>query len=93
MLDWNMEARRVLKVELARKGVGYKKLAILLKGIGVAETQSSIANKLSRGTFSFAFFMQCITALGLTSVNIRMPAKGEIEDIGGIEEGLNPTVP
>ena len=79
MIDWNMEARRVLKVELARKGIGYKKLAILLKDIGISETQSSIANKLSRGTFSFAFFMQCIAALGWTSINVRIPAE-EIDD-------------
>ncbi|WP_312883535.1 DUF6471 domain-containing protein [Paraburkholderia youngii] len=29
-----------------------------------SETERSIANKLSRGSFSFAFYLQCMRALG-----------------------------
>jgi hypothetical protein len=70
MTDWNLAARRVLRSELAKRDTGYKKLALLLEKIGVPETERSIANKLSRGTFSFAFFLQCMTALGRPSVEI-----------------------
>jgi len=31
-----------------------------LNKIGIEENQNSIATKLSRGTFNFAFFLQCM---------------------------------
>jgi Domain of unknown function (DUF6471) len=76
MVDWYQEARRVLRAELVRREVGYKQLAALLNGIGVHETERSIANKMSRGSFSFAFFLQCMRALGKPSVHI------DLTDIG-----------
>lgn len=80
MTDWNAEARRVLRCELARRDVGYKRLAQLLERIGVEETQSSIANKLSRGTFSFAFFLQCMAAIGKPAVEIQLVEMDEAAD-------------
>lgn len=64
MTDWNLEARKVLRMELARRDIGYKKLALLLEKIYISETERSISNKMSRGSFSFAFFLQCMKALG-----------------------------
>jgi len=61
--QWNVEASRVLKARLVREGVSYSDLAHLLRAKGVEETRASIANKLSRGTFSFAFYLQCVAAL------------------------------
>jgi hypothetical protein len=72
MTDWNMEARRILKAELARKDISYKRLAQLLEVEGVTESASGITNKLSRGTFSFAFFLQCMRAIGRTHVEINL---------------------
>ena len=72
MTDWNLEARRVLKAELARKDIGYKELSRLLGAIGVEETESAIRNKLSRGGFSFAFFLQCMKAINQNVVEIRI---------------------
>lgn len=72
-MDWNKEARKVLKAELARHGVGYKVLVAKLEDIGLHETERSIANKLSRGTFSFAFFLKCVKALGGDAVTISLP--------------------
>jgi hypothetical protein len=72
VVDWNAEARRLLRAELARREVSYKKLVLLLEGIGVAETERAIANKLSRGTFSFAFFIQCMKALGCERVELSL---------------------
>jgi hypothetical protein len=76
MTDWYLEARRVLRAELVRKDIGYKQLATLLEGIGVPETERAIANKMSRGSFSFAFYLQCMKALGQTVVRI------DLTDIG-----------
>jgi hypothetical protein len=75
-VDWYMEARRVLRAELVRRDIAYKQLATMLQGIGVAETERSIANKLARGSFSFAFFLQSMKALGCATVEI------SLKDIG-----------
>lgn len=70
MVNWNHQARGVLKAELARRSVSYKRLVRLLEAIDVAETEQSIANKLSRGTFSFAFFLQCMQAIGARHLDL-----------------------
>jgi len=69
-MDWNAASSRLLKVELARKGVTYKQLVRMLEAIGVKETERSIANKMSRGTFSTAFCLQVLTAIGVKTMNI-----------------------
>jgi len=68
-MDWENEARRIVKAELARRGITYERLAKRLKTIGINETERSIANKMSRGTFSFVFFLQCMTAIGNSEVS------------------------
>ncbi|TDN62434.1 MULTISPECIES: DUF6471 domain-containing protein [Paraburkholderia] len=69
-MDWYQVARNVLRAELVRHGVSYRQLATLLANIGVRETERSIANKLSRGSFSFAFYLQCMRALGRTDFRV-----------------------
>jgi hypothetical protein len=44
-----------LKAELARADVGYRELAERLKKRGMKETETSIANKITQGTFSATF--------------------------------------
>jgi hypothetical protein len=73
--DWPAESKRVLKSQLALKGVSYKLLARLLGEIGVTETPESIASKISRGTFSLTFFLQCTSAIGATEVTINPPRR------------------
>lgn len=75
MIDWHQAASRLLRLELAKQDISYKKLVILLDQIGIQETDSSITNKLARGKFSLAFFLACMTALGHTKVEIDLPPK------------------
>ncbi len=51
--DWNRQAAKLIKAELARAGVGYEGLAELLRTIGVDESYKGLASKINRGTFSF----------------------------------------
>ncbi len=67
---WNKLATNTIKAELARAGVGYEELIRLLSAIGVQETYTGIAAKINRGTFSFAFFMQCMKALGKHDIRL-----------------------
>ena len=59
--------KNILKAELKRKGVSYRDLAEKLTANGIPETERNLANKIARGTFTAAFFVQCLTAIG-TSV-------------------------
>ncbi len=76
---WESEATRLLKAEMARRGLTYLKLAERFREKGVDETLSSISNKIGRGSFSFAFFLQCMWVLGDMEPRFRIfsdPAPG-----------------
>lgn len=68
--EWNKQAANLIKAELARAGVGYEGLIERLQGVGVDESYKGIAAKINRGTFSFAFFMQCMKALGVNEIRL-----------------------
>ena len=68
-MNWENEARRIVRAELVRRGLTYQRLAVRLQAIGVRETERAIANKMSRGTFSFVFFLQCMKAMGANAVS------------------------
>jgi len=71
MADWNSKVKRLLKSELVRRGISNSDLAIMLKQIGIEETKSSIDSKISRGTFSASFFLQCLTVIGCEKIEIK----------------------
>lgn len=64
--DWEARVANLLKAELKRKGVTYAQLVEKLAAIGVEEKEVNIRNKLARGKFSAAFFVQCLVAIGAT---------------------------
>lgn len=68
MSDWNNKAKRLLKSELIKKGITNSELAVLLNSFGANESKSSIDSKISRGTFSAGFMLQCLTAMGCTKI-------------------------
>ncbi|MFO9250760.1 DUF6471 domain-containing protein [Legionella pneumophila serogroup 8] len=70
VIDWNKLASGILKAELKRRDISYEKLITLLNKIGIQETQSSILNKMSRGTFQFSFFLQCAAAIGMKNLRL-----------------------
>lgn len=69
-INWNEEARRVLRFEMRIREVGYKELVRKLNAMGVDETERSVASKVSRGTFSAAFFLQCMRAMGVKTLDV-----------------------
>lgn len=70
MSNWNDRAKRLLKSELVKRGVSNAGLAVLLNGIGVEETKASIDSKISRGSFSATFLLQCLTVIGCHKIEI-----------------------
>ena len=69
-MDYEALAANLLKAELKRKGVTYAQLVDRLAAIGVDEKEANIRNKLSRGKFTAAFFLQCLTAIGVDSIRL-----------------------
>jgi hypothetical protein len=67
---WEDRAKRFLKAELARADVSYQELAERLKKHGLEETEASIANKVSRGTFPATFFLAALVAIGCEAVTL-----------------------
>lgn len=61
-------AKNILKSELKRRGITYADLAERLQTLGVKENERNLANKISRGSFTAAFFMMCMDVIGASNV-------------------------
>lgn len=69
-VEYETRAKNLLKGELKRRGVTYAQLAERLATIGVTENERNLNNKISRGGFTAAFLLQCLNAIGATSVRL-----------------------
>lgn len=69
--EYEERAKNLLKAELKRKGMSYADLAAKLAEIGVQETERNLANKISRGGFTAAFLLQCLTVVGARSLMVQ----------------------
>lgn len=67
---WTPRVKNMLKAELKRRGVSYRELAEKLTAMGIAESERNIANKIARGGFTAAFFVQCLVAVGATTLRL-----------------------
>lgn len=70
MVDWSNKAKRLLKSELVKRGVSNANLALMLNEIGIEETKASIDSKISRGSFSASFLLQCLMVIGCQKIEI-----------------------
>ncbi len=69
-VEFETRAKNLLKGELKRRGVSYQELTTKLAELGVHETERNLANKISRGGFSAAFLLQCLSAIGASSLQL-----------------------
>ncbi|SPH19740.1 hypothetical protein ASD8599_00475 [Ascidiaceihabitans donghaensis] len=63
--DWEAKAANILKAELKRQGVTYAQLAEL-----IGDKEPNVRNKLSRGKFSAAYMIQCMSVIGVSEIRI-----------------------
>lgn len=68
--EWEDKVKRLLKAELARKGMTYVDLVGKLADIGVMDSEPNIRNKISRGKFTAVFLIQCLEAIGASSLQL-----------------------
>lgn len=67
---WAEKAKRLLRAEMARQGVTYDDLARRLAELGIADNPPNLRNKVSRGTFTAAFLLQCMEAIGCKTLRL-----------------------
>ena len=68
--QWEERVKGILKAELKKRNIGYRELAEKLTAMGVPETDRNLANKISRGGFTAAFFIECLSAIGCTTLRL-----------------------
>lgn len=69
-VEFETRAKNLLKAELKRRGITYAGLAEKLAGIGISDNERNLNNKISRGGFTAAFLLQCLSAIGASSLQI-----------------------
>jgi hypothetical protein len=75
--EWADQVKRLLRAEMARRGVTYDQLAEKLATIGIDDSRVNIRNKVARGQFSAAFLIQCLAAMGTRSLRIGEDTDGK----------------
>jgi 3-mercaptopyruvate sulfurtransferase SseA len=68
--DWKAQAKQIIRAELKRRDLSYADLASRMEEIGLRVNDRTIANKISTGSFSAVFFLQCMEAIGVKNVQI-----------------------
>ena len=68
--DWVGDTKRLLRGEMVKRGVNYAELVKRLDAIGVKDSEANLRNKISRGGFTAAFLVQCLTAMGATTLRL-----------------------
>jgi hypothetical protein len=68
--DWQAKVKGLLKAELKRRDLSYADLARKLSAIGIKDNERNISNKVSRGTFTAVFFVQCMEAIGAKTIHL-----------------------
>lgn len=69
-VDWTAKAKGLLRGEMVKRQITYAGLVAKLADIGIRETEANLRNKISRGGFTGAFLIQCLSAMGVTSLRL-----------------------
>lgn len=80
-IDWPFFTKGLVKAELKRRNLTYAQLVERLANLGIDEDERNIRNKLSRGTFTAVFLVQCLMAIGVKSLSLDFYSDEEHEFI------------
>lgn len=69
-VDWSRYASGLIKASLKRRDMTYADLVEALGRQGVKESEANLRNKLSRGSFTAVFMLQCLAAIGVSYIDI-----------------------
>lgn len=65
-------AKGLLKAELKRRNMTYAQLVSRLAETGLKEDEHNLRNKVARGKFTAAFFLQCLSAIGVRQLQLEL---------------------
>lgn len=68
---WAEHAKGVLRGELKKRNMTYRDLAALLDKAGHPHDERNLTNKVARGSFTAAFLLECLRAIGCESLDLR----------------------
>jgi hypothetical protein len=71
--EWSEKAKRHIKSEIKKAGVGYAELAQRLTDMGLQESTGSVTVKINRGTFPAWFLFAVMKAIGAHTLRLREP--------------------
>lgn len=77
--DWEFQAKAILKAQLTRVGWSYRDLSMHFAEMGVSETEANLRNKLSRGSFTAAFFLKCLALTNTQTIHLDLYFKEQGE--------------
>lgn len=66
--NWELKARNIFKAEMVKQGLTYRNLAEKLAQKSVTYSEQVLINKINRGKFSFSFFLECMSAIGIDRI-------------------------
>lgn len=69
--EYEDKAKALLREHLDKTGNDYASLAEKLNAMGIEITARGVENKISRGSFSAAFLLQCADAVGANLVETK----------------------
>lgn len=69
-IQWPKIVSKILRAEMAKRGMSYEELVTKLETIGVLIQVGDLRGRVSRGTFSAILFIQCLRALGVKNLLI-----------------------
>ena len=69
---WIDAAKGIIKAELKRRNLKYRDLAERLSSAGQASEmdERNLRNKIARGTFTAAFMLECLAAIGVQNLRL-----------------------
>lgn len=69
---WVDAAKGVIKAELKRRNLKYRDLADRLSATGKSSEmdERNLRNKIARGSFTAAFLLQCLVAIGVQNLRL-----------------------
>ena len=67
-LEYEKRAKEKLKYAMSERGADYEALSAKLAEMGIMISPRGLENKISRGGFSVAFFLQCMEALEINTL-------------------------
>lgn len=76
-------ATGVIRAAMVKRGISYADLAERLALMGIEENERNLRNKVARGTFSAAFLVECLAAIGVRHLEIDI-----IDALTGVREAV-----